>query len=248
MSTVSGMYEAPRHVGRYLLDGESLVIAVRRHPAVIVEPVLSAVVALFVALWVDERLPPNGSAAADILWVAWIVVVGRAVWELLQWRNDWFVATDRRLMLTYGLITRKVAMMPLIKVTDMSYNRTPVGRVLGYGEFILESAGQDQALRRVPWLPNPDALYRLICGEIFDPEAGRYTPPPPPPPRRSSTARSTSPSSPRTQPRADPRGDPRAGPRVDPRADPRAEPRVRPRDSVTQEVESWRPQQDRGDD
>ena len=34
-------------------------------------------------------------------------------------------------------------MMPLAKVTDMSFQRSPIGRILGYGEFILESAGQD---------------------------------------------------------------------------------------------------------
>ena len=32
-------------------------------------------------------------------------------------------------------MTRRVAMMPLIKVTDMSYSRPPAGRVLGYGEI-----------------------------------------------------------------------------------------------------------------
>ena len=40
-------------------------------------------------------------------------------------------------------------MMPLTKVTDMSFKRSFPGRLLGYGEFIVESAGQDQALRNV---------------------------------------------------------------------------------------------------
>ena len=47
-------------------------------------------------------------------------------------------------------------MMPLIKVTDMSYNRSVPGRILGYGRFVMESAGQDQALREVNWVPDPD--------------------------------------------------------------------------------------------
>jgi len=52
-------------------------------------------------------------------------------------------------------------------VTDMSYHRTVPGRIFGYGEFILESAGQEQALRKVEWVPHPDATYRIICAEIF---------------------------------------------------------------------------------
>jgi hypothetical protein len=67
-------------------------------------------------------------------------------------------------------------MMPLSKVTDLSYNRSVAGRLFGYGEFVLESAGHDQAMRTVPWLPSPDALYRLICAEIFDPDMDRWRP------------------------------------------------------------------------
>ena len=77
------------------------------------------------------------------------------------------MATDKRLLLRYGLISHKVAMMPLLKVTDMSYVRSIPGQFLGYGKFVLESAGQDQALREVKWVPNPDQTYRDICAEIF---------------------------------------------------------------------------------
>src|SRR5665647_3116855 len=106
-------------------------------------------------------------SVANLLWWAWFVLIARAIWKILEWRHDWFVATDKRLILTYGLITQKVAMMPLAKVTDMSYNRSPLGRILGYGTFVMESAGQDQALHRVEWVPSPDQTYRAICAEIF---------------------------------------------------------------------------------
>ena len=88
-------------------------------------------------------------------------------WKLAEWRHDWFVATDKRLLLFYGFITRKVSMMPLMKVTDMSYERSVPGRILGYGRFVMESAGQDQALHEVNWVPEPDEHYRAICAEIF---------------------------------------------------------------------------------
>jgi hypothetical protein len=58
-------------------------------------------------------------------------------------------------------------MMPLLKVTDMSYVRSIPGQFLGFGKFVLESAGQDQALREVKWVPDPDQTYRDICAEIF---------------------------------------------------------------------------------
>jgi uncharacterized membrane protein YdbT with pleckstrin-like domain len=89
-----------------------------------------------------------------------------------EWSVDYFVVTSQRMLLTTGLITRKVAMMPLSKVTDMSFQRSLLGRMLGYGEFVMESAGQDQALRTVPFIPYPETLYLDVCQMIFPSKDG----------------------------------------------------------------------------
>jgi uncharacterized membrane protein YdbT with pleckstrin-like domain len=70
-----------------------------------------------------------------------------------------------------GVITRNVAMMPLGRVTDMKFAQSPIGRMLDYGTFVLESAGQDQALREVKHLPHPKELYLRICEEMYEPAA-----------------------------------------------------------------------------
>ena len=152
---------------RYLLDGERLVTAVHQHWGKVAEPVGSAVVGCVFAFWVDARIDPALGFLSTAVWWAWFAVVARMAYKLAEWRHDWFVATDKRLLLFYGFITRKVSMMPLMKVTDMSYERSVPGRILGYGRFVMESAGQDQALREVNWVPQPDGHYRAICAEIF---------------------------------------------------------------------------------
>jgi hypothetical protein len=43
--------------------------------------------------------------------------------------------------------------------------------VLGFGTFVIESAGQDQALRQVSDLPNPTDLYLQVVEEMYEPEA-----------------------------------------------------------------------------
>jgi len=58
-------------------------------------------------------------------------------------------------------------MMSLTKVTDMSFQRFLMGRILGYGEFILESAGQDRTLSNVDYLPYPEHLYLEVCGRTW---------------------------------------------------------------------------------
>lgn len=156
-----------RELDRYLLDGERLVTAVHQHWGKVAEPVGSALAAGALVLWVDATIPARFGLVSTVLWWAWFAVAGRAAYLVAEWRHDWFVATDRRLLLFYGFITRKVSMMPLSKVTDMSYTRSVPGRLLGYGRFVMESAGQDQALREVHFVPQPDANYRAICAEIF---------------------------------------------------------------------------------
>ena len=89
------------------------------------------------------------------------------MWKVFEWSEDYFVVTSQRLLLCQGFITHKVNMMPLAKVTDMSFQRSAMGQLLGYGEFIVESAGQDQALRNVDHLPYPEQLYLEVCGLIF---------------------------------------------------------------------------------
>jgi hypothetical protein len=156
-----------RELDRYLLDGERLVTAVHQHWGKVAEPVATALASGALALWVDATIPARFGLVSTLLWWAWFAVVGRTAYRIAEWRHDWFVATDKRLLLFYGFITRKVSMMPLSKVTDMSYNRSIPGRLLGYGRFVMESAGQDQALREVNWVPEPDTNYRAICTEIF---------------------------------------------------------------------------------
>jgi hypothetical protein len=156
-----------RHYAKHLLPYEDVVAAERRHWARLIEPVASVVLGLVVAGWLDIKLPDNVPLARDVVWLGWLSLVVRLAYRIVEWYTDWFIATNKRVLLTYGVFTRRVAMMPLMKVTVMSYNRTILGRMIGYGEFVLESAGEEQALRTVSYLPRPDELYEEICTEIF---------------------------------------------------------------------------------
>jgi membrane protein YdbS with pleckstrin-like domain len=157
-------------VERYLLPNERVVITVRRHWIVLLPPLALSVAAFVAAGWLDVRLPAGVPAVRDVAWLAFLASLAWAIWRVLERQNDWFVVTDERLLRTYGLLTRKVAIMPLMKVTDMSYNVSPVGRLLNYGEFLFESAGQEQALRSVAFLPDSGQLFSVLSTELFGPE------------------------------------------------------------------------------
>jgi len=167
-------------VAKYLLPTERVVIVQRRHWAVLSAPFSLMFGGLLLAFAIDTALPQSIPYVRDVLWLAWLGLVGFFMWHIVEWWADRFIVSDRRIMLITGLITRKVAMMPLIKVTDMSYQRSPLGRMLGYGEFVMESAGQDQALRNDTYVAHPDWLYREMCGLLFG-SSGSPAPPAAPP-------------------------------------------------------------------
>jgi membrane protein YdbS with pleckstrin-like domain len=160
----------PAAVDRYLLPREQQHITVRKHPAVLIAPCAEAVIGLLVAVVLTATVLRSNNALSLVVWLAWIVLFLRMIWKAVNWTVDFFVVTSKRMLLTSGLLNRKVAMMPLTRVTDMSFRRNFAGRILGYGEFIVESAGQDQAFRIVDHIPYPEQLYLAVCDLLFPPD------------------------------------------------------------------------------
>ncbi|KGN37268.1 PH domain-containing protein [Knoellia subterranea] len=161
-----------RELQRYLVPGERVVTVVRQHWLSQLRPIAIFVGLLFLATFVEAEAPRNRSGAmlANFFWYAVIAGALYLLWRWLNWRHDWFVATDKRFLLFYGFIRRKVAMMPLMKVTDMTFDRSIMGRMFGYGTFLLESAGQEQALSHIEYVPKADKHYHAICTVLFGSE------------------------------------------------------------------------------
>jgi membrane protein YdbS with pleckstrin-like domain len=167
--------QVPKELDRYLIPAEQIVFLIRRHLVVLFEPIASVIAGLVVVGFLDQQLSDGALRLRDAAIVIWLAIVVRAVWKWAQWYRELFLATDRRLMLVHGIITRQVDIMPMSKVTDMRYDRTVTGQLLGYGEYILESAGQDQALSSIKYIPNPDQHYQEISAVIFAPAQRRLS-------------------------------------------------------------------------
>jgi len=157
----------PATVYKHLLPHERQVITVRFHPAILIRPVVEVLGGLAIAAWISSTIAHGNIIVILIVWLVWLIIVGRFLINLFLWLESYFVVTTQRILLVTGIFTRTVNMLPLAKVTDMSFRRSAAGRVLGYGEFVVESAGLDQALRRIDHLPYPEQLYLEVCGLLF---------------------------------------------------------------------------------
>ena len=167
MRLVPNTDTVPGSINKYLLPHERQVVSVHQHPAVLIRPVFEVLIGLAIAGWASSSIAHGNNTVILVIWILWAFLLLRLLWKVFEWSENYFVVTSQRLLLAVGFITRTVNMMPLAKVTDMSFQRSAMGRLLGYGEFIVESAGQNQALRIVDHLPYPEQLYLEVCGLIF---------------------------------------------------------------------------------
>jgi membrane protein YdbS with pleckstrin-like domain len=174
----------PKVVDKYLMPSERIVTTVRMHPIAIFAPVILILAGLFVAVFVTRSAHPGSGGFVGFIWILWGVLVAWQGWKIVTWWRRYFVVTENRLMLITSLIVADVGMMPLAKVTDMRLHQGSLGRALGYATFIVESAGQEQALSRIEFVPYPSSMYQEILALIFPKRpaaAGPQGPPGPPP-------------------------------------------------------------------
>jgi membrane protein YdbS with pleckstrin-like domain len=159
-------------VSRYLFPTEKFRGEWKKHWIHLVREFLIGAVATFLIGWLAGYLAKhNQQGLVTVAVLIWLAVMAYLGWRVADWYFDRFILTNKRIMVVNGLITRTVGMMPLVRVTDMKYAQSALGRMLNYGTFVVESAGQDQALREVKTLPNPNELYLRIVEEMYEPEA-----------------------------------------------------------------------------
>ena len=149
----------PSSVGKYLLPYERHVISVREHPVVLVWRALAG--------WLSNSLAGGNTTAIVIIWLLWLAVVIWLVARIVEWWVHYFVVTSKRLVLATGVLRRRVNALPLDKITDIEFQQTQTGRLLGYGQFEVFSAGQDPRMKTFRFLPYPAQLYLEVSGLIF---------------------------------------------------------------------------------
>jgi uncharacterized membrane protein YdbT with pleckstrin-like domain len=157
---VRGLFR-PRPL-RYLASGERVPMEpVRKHWSVLANPFFQMVGVIIAARLIGSVF--GGDEGNDFLDVLTRVVIVfyilRFLFFVWLWLVNRIVVTNQRIIEESGVFNRKVASMPLTKVTDLEYHRSIMGRIFGYGQLNLESAGQKQAIEKIEHLNDPDRFY-----------------------------------------------------------------------------------------
>lgn len=113
-----------------------------------------------IGLALTPRLPSGlpRNLTYVILLLGWIMV---AVVPTVRWWFTQFVLTNERLILRKGVIARSGVEIPLEVINDVIFSQTVFERLLGFGDLIIESAGE-MGQSRFSNIPNPDEFQSLL--------------------------------------------------------------------------------------
>lgn len=147
------MTQVDHRTAKHLISdqGEVVIDEVRKHWAALVVPVLELIGGIII-LFLSLAVPAIWMVPA----ILGLLVILHATWHILDRRRDRFVITNMRVFRIHGILSEQVATMPLARILDISVYKPFIGRVLGYGHFVFESAAQAQGLREIRYVGKPD--------------------------------------------------------------------------------------------
>lgn len=134
-------------------EGELVIDLVHHHPIVFWRPIAEIVGTA--ALWLIAIVGPIQLGWLFI--VAGVALALHALYLTLRERRDVFVVTNMRVFRASGVFSVRIATMPITRILDITVEKPLLGRMLGYGHFIFESAAQAQGLRHIRFIGDPDA-------------------------------------------------------------------------------------------
>ncbi len=155
-----------------LAKDEIVVFDVHHHPFVLARPAAPALAYLVVWLILLVKV--------GFFRVGWVVLAGLCIlvllllywaWRIAVWTHVNFVLTDRRLIYQSGVLTRHSREIPLSRINDITCYQMVLGRILGMGDLVIESASETG---KIPFfdLPGPVALKLEITGQMHSARGG----------------------------------------------------------------------------
>jgi PH (Pleckstrin Homology) domain-containing protein len=105
-----------------------------------------------------------------VVWVLELFLILRLIWHAASWAVQYLVVTQKRLILTSGVLGRKVTAIPFAALQNLAFSRSAGGRLLGSGAFTFEADGQAGAV--IDYIPYPEQIYLEIYRLFYPGEAG----------------------------------------------------------------------------
>ena len=149
-------------------EDEVILTTLRTHAKVLVGAALVLLVAALGGGFAAAMMPASWQPVGYILLAAVLAMV-LTVWVLapfLRWRTSTYTITSRRVITRKGILNRSGHTVPLARITDVSYERSLLDRLLGCGTLRLRTAADGQALT-LPDVPDVEKVQLMLTELLF---------------------------------------------------------------------------------
>jgi uncharacterized membrane protein YdbT with pleckstrin-like domain len=166
--------------------GEESVRVLHPHWKTLAGPVAAGFLVAVALAAAEVLIPGSKYSAIERLAVAAVAIALLVWWLLLPvlvWRTTVYELTNRRMRLRDGILTRNGRDIPLSRITDVSFRKGVLDRLLGCGTLVVESAGEhgELSLTEIPHVEQVSSLlFQLVEDErqsvdrgLPDPRDGR---------------------------------------------------------------------------
>ncbi len=146
------------YLDKLMARNEKVVLMARQHwivllPQLLIDGVIA--LALVAATVVGAvALPPPARPFSPLLLILLVLPLVHFVNTYLQWWNEQYVVTNRRVMQIEGVFNKHVSDSSLEKVNDVVMEQSALGRLLNYGDIEIIT-GSDVGVNLLHRITNP---------------------------------------------------------------------------------------------
>ncbi len=151
-----------------LNPNETIALDMHPHWWYFAEPAMSLLGSIVLGIAVLAKTESGSNARKALGILAIVLLIGTAAWLIvryLKWLTTNFVITSHRLIFRQGVLAKSGIEIPLERVNNVNFNQSIFERLLGAGDLLIESGGED-GQQRFTDIRHPDRVQNLVNAQM----------------------------------------------------------------------------------
>jgi uncharacterized membrane protein YdbT with pleckstrin-like domain len=150
-----------------LNSNETIALDMHPHWWFFAEPALALLGSIIIGIIVLTQTD-SGNPRKAATWAVVVLLIVTALWlvgRYLKWLTTNFVITSQRLIFRQGVVAKTGIEIPLERVNNVNFSQGIFERILGAGDLLIESGGED-GQQRFTDIRHPDKVQNLVHAQV----------------------------------------------------------------------------------